>query len=248
MSFDGTSTLHRKLVRSNILQPIRIVRSIVLGIKLHGRAAKADGDISTLIDIAMTTSVFGTTIAPMQRVDELESFLRLVAGYRPRYCLEIGTSAGGTLFLLCRVSSPDALILSVDLPGGAGGISAFKKDRERLYRSFALERQRVITIRGDSHQPETRAAVALALGSNLLDLLIIDGDRRYEGVKADWQDYEPLVRSGGLIALHDICRGHPNLGDQVFRFWEEVSEDKDAAAFITRGPEPGYGFGVIRKE
>lgn len=40
------------------------------------------------------------------------------------------------------------------------------------------------------------------------DILFIDGDHTYEGVKADLANYAPLVKSGGRIILHDVCSGY----------------------------------------
>jgi cephalosporin hydroxylase len=229
-----------------LLQPIRIARTSVLGFILRVRVARSGEELSKLVQVVMTTSFLGTSIHPIQRTDEFMDFFALLQGAPPRCSLEIGTASGGSLFLLCHISTPDATLVSVDLPRGPFG-GGYKDHRRRLYRSFAQQGQTMVLIDGDSHQPETRAAVTRTLGPEQLDLLIIDGDRQYEGVKADWQDYEPLVRSGGLVAFHDICRDHPVLGNEVARFWEEVSEGKDAMTIVTRGPEPGYGFGIIRK-
>ncbi|MBN1320286.1 MAG: class I SAM-dependent methyltransferase [Thermoleophilia bacterium] len=229
------------------LQPARIARAGVLRVKLHGRTTGAGDDVAELVEVAMTTSFLGSTIRSLQRTDELTALVSLIAAERPRFSLEIGTAAGGTLFLLCRTSDPEGLILSVDLPRGPYG-GGYRKHREKLYRSFAKEGQRLVLIRGDSHSPETHAAVVSALEGAKLDLLIVDGDRTYEGVKRDWQDYGPLVRTGGVVAFHDVCHDHPVLGDGVARFWDEVSEGRRTETFVTKGPEPGYGFGIIYKE
>jgi len=37
-----------------------------------------------------------------------------------------------------------------------------------------------------------------------LDLLFIDGDHSYEGVKADWEAYKVLLREGSTVIFHDI--------------------------------------------
>ncbi|MCS5694107.1 class I SAM-dependent methyltransferase [Cyanobium sp. FGCU-6] len=37
-----------------------------------------------------------------------------------------------------------------------------------------------------------------------LDLLLIDGDHSYEGVKADWEAYKALLREGSTVVFHDI--------------------------------------------
>ena len=36
-----------------------------------------------------------------------------------------------------------------------------------------------------------------------IDFMFIDGDHSYEGIKTDWILWSPLVRCGGIIALHD---------------------------------------------
>lgn len=35
------------------------------------------------------------------------------------------------------------------------------------------------------------------------DFLYIDGDHLYDGVKQDYLDYAPMVRPGGIVAIHD---------------------------------------------
>lgn len=41
-----------------------------------------------------------------------------------------------------------------------------------------------------------------------LDILFIDGDHTYEGVKQDLANYASMVKSGGRIILHDVCSGY----------------------------------------
>lgn len=41
-----------------------------------------------------------------------------------------------------------------------------------------------------------------------LDILMIDGDHSYEGVKADLENYAPLVRVGGKIIMHDVVSAY----------------------------------------
>jgi predicted O-methyltransferase YrrM len=41
-----------------------------------------------------------------------------------------------------------------------------------------------------------------------LDVLFIDGDHSYEGVKHDLDNYGHLVAPGGRIILHDVLSGY----------------------------------------
>jgi predicted O-methyltransferase YrrM len=158
--------------------------------------------------------------------------------------VEIGTASGGTLFLLSRVSSPQALLVSIDLPGGAfgGGYHAW---RAPLYRSFATGGQRIVLLRGSSHAPEMLARLRKVLGDRPIDLLFIDGDHRYEGVKADFEMYSPLVRPGGSIAFHDIMPDpqHPEVG--VNRFWREISARFPFTELVENPAQEGYGIGLL---
>lgn len=41
-----------------------------------------------------------------------------------------------------------------------------------------------------------------------LDVLFIDGDHTYEGVKSDLESYGLLVKDGGIIVMHDVVSGY----------------------------------------
>ena len=57
-----------------------------------------------------------------QKEREILALLARLEPLAPRRLLEIGTAAGGTLLLLSRVASPEALLVSIDMPeGGFGG-------------------------------------------------------------------------------------------------------------------------------
>src|SRR5918994_5418053 len=57
----------------------------------------------------------------VQKVPELERLVALVRERRPRAVVEIGTDRGGTLFAWCRLADPEAVLVSIDLPGGLFG-------------------------------------------------------------------------------------------------------------------------------
>jgi predicted O-methyltransferase YrrM len=170
-----------------------------------------------------------------QLLDEIVPFLERVRALEPRRVLEIGTATVATLYLLTRVAVDDAVIVSVDVRAPAFQRSA----RARLGRPG----QRVVSIEADSHDPELRHRVETLLGHDRLDVLFIDGDHSYDGVQRDFELYAPLVRPGGLIALHDISP-HPDAarsGD-VPRFWAEL-EERHRTERLVAGE--GYGIGLV---
>jgi len=222
-----------------------------LGPLFVGRAAKdlrakaEDAtDIRSAVSLALEYSYLGLRIAPLQVREEIEGLLSDVASKRPRTVLEIGTAKGGTLFLFARVTSEDAKLISVDLPGGefGGGYPAWK---EHLYASFARGGQRIHLLRADSHDQRTKESVAKLVGETGVDLLFIDGDHTYEGVKRDFELYSPLVSKGGLIALHDILPHATDTGVGVHRLWDEVRGSYDSHEIVGDRAQGWAGIGVL---
>ena len=202
------------------------------------------GSIDEALDFVWSFDYMGRSILPYQVRSEVASFLRMASEFNPRYVLEIGTASGGTLFLFTRVASPDATLISVDLPGGKFG-GGYPERMTQLFTSFGRERQTIQLLRADSHDPGTLAKVKDMLAGNALDVLFIDGDHSYEGVKKDFEAYSPLVRKGGLVAFHDICEGPAENVGGVPVFWREVKQEGSTVEFIEDSEQGGFGIGVI---
>jgi predicted O-methyltransferase YrrM len=175
-----------------------------------------------------------------QKEKELALLLALLVDRHPRTVVEIGTFQGGTLWGWCQVAERDALIVSIDLPGGLFGGGYPEEELPRL-RSYARARQALHLLRLDSHEAETLASVRDLLGDRQVDFLFIDGDHSYEGVRLDYEMYGPLVRRAGLIALHDVVP-HPEVPEcQVDRLWNSVKRDFEFVEFVD--PEDVRGWG-----
>jgi cephalosporin hydroxylase len=187
------------------------------------------------VDMVRGNKNFGA----MQRTKEMVSLLKMLEENPPGYLCEIGTALGGTLFLLAQVSSLNALLLSVDLEISRGRSLAIAR--------FAAPKQRVVSIRGDSHAPETVRRVREKLAGKQLDLLFIDGDHSYEGVKADFVNYGPMVRPGGIIAFHDIVCDFGNLYGGVSVFWKEIRDLYRTSEIIADCGQDGDGIGIVYK-
>ena len=158
--------------------------------------------------------------------------------------VEIGTANGGTLFLWHQFAHSEAVIISIDLPGGVhGGGCPFWKTL--LFKKFVKKNQKLRLIRADSRSPQTLEKLSSLLAGRKIDFLFIDGDHTYEGVKADFQNYSAFMSSNGMIAFHDIC-GHQSLQNcQVDVFWSEIRNKYRNIEFI-ENPNQGWGgIGVL---
>jgi predicted O-methyltransferase YrrM len=178
------------------------------------------------------------SVRPVQVASEIRDFLGLLADDPPGAILEIGTAQGGTLFLLSRIARDNATLVSIDLPADT--------QRAQVNRSLGRARQRVVFLAADSHRSETHAEVVEVLGGKQLDLLFIDGDHTRAGVEADFRMYAPLVRKGGLVALHDIVPGRREAVGGVPDFWQEIRTD-GAIEFVEDWAQGGWGIGVLRR-
>jgi predicted O-methyltransferase YrrM len=172
-----------------------------------------------------------------QKPVEFASLIRLLSERELNVVLEIGTAQGGTYWTWCRLATPTAHLVSVDLPGN--------DEWSARVRSYPRATQTQTLIRTDSHDPETVRSLHGLRGS--VDLLFIDGDHSYEGVRSDFENYAPLVRPGGLIAFHDVdSTNHP--ASQVDRLWTQLRDLYAAREIIDSVDDEQsgrYGIGVL---
>lgn len=165
----------------------------------------------------------------LQKPAELQALIVLVARRHPQVVVEVGCDGGGTLYAWTQLAPT---VVGVDLPGGP-----FSSGQPRTDHGATV-------IDGDSHDPATLAALRELLAGRPVDVLFLDGDHTYEGVTQDLAAYLPLVRPGGLAALHDICHhpGKPQVG--VDRCWAEARR-RHATVEIIHEPATWGGIGVV---
>ena len=178
---------------------------------------------------------------------EMVPAMAAIRAHAPRTVVEIGTAWGGSLFCWAQVADTEALLLSVDLPGGVGG-AGYLPESIPHFRNFCFESQRLVALLGDSRDGAVIAGVDDALAGRSIDLLFIDGDHTYEGVRADFEQYSPLVTPGGMVMFHDIQpHSEADSGQriEVSMFWDEVSRGRRSHSFIADPNQSGAGIGII---
>lgn len=184
-------------------------------------------------------------IRPLQIQTEITDLIKYLSTKNIHRTMEIGTANGGTLFLLCRITSPDGQIISVDLPCGPFG-GGYAKWKTPLYKEFASEKQKLSLLRENSHEKSTLQKIEKILNGEKLDFLFIDGDHTYEGVKRDFNLYKNLVKKGGFIGFHDIAKHtlHPECKVDVF--WQELKKKYKFKEIVENKNQGWAGIGIIQ--
>jgi len=169
----------------------------------------------------------------IQKEQELASFLALLADHPPEVVVEIGSDAGGTLWAWQQLGA--RRVIGVDQPRGPYSSGQL------------LDEHGCEVVYGDSHDPATLQALKDLLAGEPVDLLFIDGDHTYAGVRKDFEMYAPLVADQGMIAFHDICHHphHPDVG--VDMLWRQFGNGGRKDEIITDPPTWG-GIGVLRHQ
>ena len=191
----------------------------------------------------------------LQKPSELAEFLRFLSERTYQTVVEIGTAQGGMLGALCHMAADDALIVSIDLPGGdlddtlkaeAEDARYGKRDTSTMA-GYRRPGQRIEFLQMDSHDVATRSWMERILDGRAVDLLFIDGDHTYEGVRQDWEMYRQYVGAGGLVGFHDILTHELHKLDYVpgvDRLWKEIkAEGHKVWEFVNTSKDEDRGWG-----
>jgi predicted O-methyltransferase YrrM len=101
----------------------------------------------------------------------------------------------------------------------------------------------------DSHSTSCEDALLKVLNGRKIDLLFIDGDHSYNGVKQDFETYSKYMSDHGVVGFHDIfSRGDDHMNIGVRQFWSEIRKNYPHSEFtdaITSGAYPSDWSGGV---
>lgn len=217
-----------------------------------GWLSDGPADINNLVDRALQQ------IIAIQNRYELTEYLKIVQEKKPRVIVEIGTARGGMLYCFCQLAAPDAIVVSIDLPGApnCGGQTPIER---QFYSTFAGPEQKIHFIPSNSHFHATKQMLKGILGHRKADLLFIDGDHSYGGVKIDYEMYAEVLAPDGLLTFHDIRLRpeHWGPGNEVGVFWDEIASGHEVTEIVDpegvcrpnrpEGVDPCWGIGILGK-
>jgi SAM-dependent methyltransferase len=160
--------------------------------------------------------------------------------------LEIGCRHGWTFGIVARMVKPQVMV-GIDLPGvfpwGDEGSHVILSNVAQEARDAGIQAH---ILFADSTKQETLASLANLMDGFKFDCLFIDGDHKYAGVKADFENYSPFVRDGGVIIFHDIYPPKKPKEKQieVDILWNELKTQYECLE-IYKG---GSGLGLLKYE
>lgn len=154
---------------------------------------------------------------------------------KPEKVLEIGVHVG---------QSTKTILMALEKNKKGTLVSIDRKRRSPLSPGYLDLASRFHLIRGSSHDERVFEVVKNILKDNeLYNILFIDGDHSYDGVKQDWENYTPMVKPGGLIILHDVTNRNVGIKD----FWKEITWDKFVFDWGRARSRVIPGLGIIKK-
>ena len=185
-----------------------------------------------------------TSLIPShQRKNEFCSFIEFLNKHKISVIVEIGTADSGTHLLLSQLVYSQKTMVAIDLEiRNRKSLSAINSNNDnRLY------------IEGSSHSCGTHSQLLSLLKNKKIDLLFIDGDHSYEGVKKDFDLYKSSVSKNGIIAFHDIVPDSfsrtgiktSSYVGEVPKFWNEIKKNYKYKEFIESDDQDGCGIGII---
>ncbi len=110
-----------------------------------------------------------------------------------------------------------------------------EKTRKNIERNNKSD-SKITLLSGNSRSPD----IFNLINNKTFDLLFIDGDHSYEGVKSDFFTYSKLVQSGGFIILDDFVPECPG----IIKFVNEIKSDPN---FFILGNFEGCDLIILKK-
>lgn len=157
--------------------------------------------------------------------------------YRPEWVVEVGTNTGGTAIAWARALHENGKGRLICVDNDAYSHHAYPGGLKLNLAKQHIPETVVQIENGDSARLVPELARRLR---GQVNLYLVDGDHRYEGALADIKNGLPMMKSGGLVLVHDVDR---------FRRMAEATVEHPAPvyeAFMKVVRERGYPWCLLR--
>lgn len=126
--------------------------------------------------------------------------------------VEVGTYYGRSTYCAAQFLDKGVKMFAVDItdPGDYPG----HKSRKQFWKDSGLDKRVTYIVK-----PSEEAAKEF---KDKIDMMFIDADHSYEGVKLDVESWYPHMKSGGYMYFHDADESSAG----VFQLTKELGKDK----------------------
>lgn len=176
-----------------------------------------------------------------QDVVEWMDFLDFIKNKNLKNLLTIGVNNGGGVYSMSRCISEYSKIINIDFD-----IGNFKnrKIRDRFFRNMVKPSQEIKSIDGYSEDFKVVDKLREFLNGEKIDIIFVDADHSYDGVKKDFDLYYPFLSNNGLMCFHDINTHLIDSLVSINLFWKEIC-DKFKTKEISCNEGNSLGIGII---
>ncbi len=117
------------------------------------------------------------------------------------FIAEIGsfTGASANCFLAHEKHSKNKKVICIDTWNNDAMSEGLRDTWDEFCTNTNNISQKIIPIRGYSNEVVQKVSNI----TKYFDLLFIDGDHSYEGVKRDWENYKSFLKPSSIIVFHD---------------------------------------------
>jgi len=190
-----------------------------------------------------------------QKKYEIIMFQEFLKNYKIDNVLEIGTYKGGFTYLLAHMANN--IVYTIDIDNHTETFTSGDFHRNNIKDYFGKTyvgtpyQNKIVEFHGNSHSREFIDNIKSKVGK--VDLIFIDGDHSYEGVKQDFLEYMSCLKPGGYIAFHDIldCKEHRDINAYVSILWNQLKKCYPYYEFVdnneySMGSNNSMGIGIIK--
>jgi predicted O-methyltransferase YrrM len=169
-----------------------------------------DVNIEDLINYHVKDFLIEPTLF-QQVYEEITTFAYWLKGFQAHNILEIGFK-GSSFHIMSQLST-----------GKKAAVDYEDKGRS-VWAHYMMYGEDFKLFIGDSQTEQTKEKVREFCPQ--YDLIFIDGDHSYDGVRRDFELYQELLSPRGYIVFHDIDPDHifrDGAGGQVYKFWQDIT-------------------------
>ena len=174
----------------------------------------------------------------------------LVRLSRPEVCVEIGSASGKSACFIGMALRENHMgkLYAIDPHrpttwNDPEAVDSYPMIQRNLRRFGVQERVEIVRATSEEAARSWHAPI---------DVLFIDGDHSYEGVKGDWERFSPFVKPSGIVVFHDTlwdldarsARDDREMG--VPRFVDELRQQGYPVITLERDFPSGPGMSLVQ--